>query len=291
MPFRAAADSARRARRRVRWRRWLVDDQREASGRPDVVAFTSDVLTAPTEDQRHSPSPNLDRLHERHRRGLGGEADRRLSRRSAGQPGMGGYQLMVSRRHLPRPLSRERRDGQAHRGQRAAALSVRAAHREPRLPARPSAHGADPVELVSALRPQPADVRAEHLLGQGRGLPEGRAEGVSRARAGELHRAAAGRRYRELARVHTGSRGRRAMATVTLKNVSEELVRRIKGEAKRNRRSLNQELLVRLESTVEAPRRSGRDTVKALRRLHKSLAGMAPLTDAFLNRAKNEGRS
>jgi putative CocE/NonD family hydrolase len=29
------------------WSRWLVDDQREASGRPDVAVFTSDVLTAP----------------------------------------------------------------------------------------------------------------------------------------------------------------------------------------------------------------------------------------------------
>ncbi len=29
------------------WSRWLVDDQREASGRPDVLAFVSDVLTAP----------------------------------------------------------------------------------------------------------------------------------------------------------------------------------------------------------------------------------------------------
>jgi len=29
------------------WPEWLVDDQREASGRPDVVVFTSDVLTAP----------------------------------------------------------------------------------------------------------------------------------------------------------------------------------------------------------------------------------------------------
>jgi putative CocE/NonD family hydrolase len=29
------------------WPRWLVDDQREASGRPDVLAFTSDVLTKP----------------------------------------------------------------------------------------------------------------------------------------------------------------------------------------------------------------------------------------------------
>src|SRR5260370_22896271 len=29
------------------WRTWLVSDQREASGRPDVLAFTSEVLTAP----------------------------------------------------------------------------------------------------------------------------------------------------------------------------------------------------------------------------------------------------
>src|SRR5260221_4881849 len=29
------------------WARWLVDDQREASGRPDVLAFSSDVLKAP----------------------------------------------------------------------------------------------------------------------------------------------------------------------------------------------------------------------------------------------------
>ncbi|HYV35023.1 MAG TPA: CocE/NonD family hydrolase, partial [Gemmataceae bacterium] len=30
------------------WPRWLVEDQREASGRPDVVTFISDVLTEPT---------------------------------------------------------------------------------------------------------------------------------------------------------------------------------------------------------------------------------------------------
>jgi putative CocE/NonD family hydrolase len=32
----------------AQWPCWLVDDQREASGRPDVLAFVSDVLTAPT---------------------------------------------------------------------------------------------------------------------------------------------------------------------------------------------------------------------------------------------------
>ena len=29
------------------WPRWLVDDQRDASGRPDVVTYISDTLTAP----------------------------------------------------------------------------------------------------------------------------------------------------------------------------------------------------------------------------------------------------
>lgn len=81
------------------------------------------------------------------------------------------------------------------------------------------------------------------------------------------------------------------MATVTLKNVPEQLVRALKGQAKQNRRSLNQEALARLESSLGTPRRSGGETVKALRRLHKRLAGLPPLTDAYLNRAKTEGRS
>ena len=80
------------------------------------------------------------------------------------------------------------------------------------------------------------------------------------------------------------------VATVTLKNVPEQLVRMLKEEAKQNRRSLNQEALARLEATLATPRRSGRATVTALRRLHKSLAGLPAMTDAFLNRARNEGR-
>jgi Arc-like DNA binding domain len=80
------------------------------------------------------------------------------------------------------------------------------------------------------------------------------------------------------------------MATVTLKKVPEELVRMLKDVAKQNRRSLNQEALARLEASLAAPQRSGKATVTALRRLHKRLAGLPPLTDAFLNRAKSEGR-
>jgi hypothetical protein len=81
------------------------------------------------------------------------------------------------------------------------------------------------------------------------------------------------------------------MATVTLKNVPDELLRLLKREAKHNRRSLNQEALARLEASVAAPGRNGRQAVQTLRRLHGRLRGQPPLTDAFLRRAKNDGRS
>ena len=80
------------------------------------------------------------------------------------------------------------------------------------------------------------------------------------------------------------------MATVTLKNVPLELVTQLKKEARQNRRSLNQEALARLEASLTAPRRSGGEAARALRRLHRRLAGLPPLTDAFLTRAKAEGR-
>ena len=80
------------------------------------------------------------------------------------------------------------------------------------------------------------------------------------------------------------------MATMTLKNVPEELLKLLKDEAKHNRRSLNQEALARLESSLGRPRRSGARSARSLRRLHRRLGGMPLLTDAFLARAKAEGR-
>jgi hypothetical protein len=91
--------------------------------------------------------------------------------------------------------------------------------------------------------------------------------------------------------MHNGSEVN--VATVTLKNVPLELVVQLKREARQNRRSLNQEALARLEASLAAPRRGGPETVQALRRLHRlhrRMAGLAPLTDAFLERARNEGR-
>ena len=77
------------------WPLWLVDDQREASGRPDVLAFTSDVLTAPVKISGQ-PIANLVASTS------GTDSDWVVKLidvypdEVAGQPEMGGYQLAVS---------------------------------------------------------------------------------------------------------------------------------------------------------------------------------------------------
>jgi putative CocE/NonD family hydrolase len=47
VPFRARPSQPIGYDPPLTWAQWLVDDQREASGRPDVLTFTTDVLTAP----------------------------------------------------------------------------------------------------------------------------------------------------------------------------------------------------------------------------------------------------
>jgi uncharacterized protein len=77
------------------WVQWLVDDQREASGRPDVLAFTSDLLTVPVKISGE-PVANLIASTS------GTDSDWVVKLidvypdEVAGEPPMGGYQLMVS---------------------------------------------------------------------------------------------------------------------------------------------------------------------------------------------------
>jgi putative CocE/NonD family hydrolase len=77
------------------WPLWLVDDQREASGRPDVVCFTSAVLTSPLKISGQ-PVANLIASTS------GTDSDWVVKLidiypdEVAGQPRLGGYQLMVS---------------------------------------------------------------------------------------------------------------------------------------------------------------------------------------------------
>src|ERR1041384_6309151 len=77
------------------WSRWLVDDQREASGRPDVVAFISDVLDSPL---KISGQPIVNLIAST----SGTDSDWVVKvialypDEVAGQSNMGGYQLMIS---------------------------------------------------------------------------------------------------------------------------------------------------------------------------------------------------
>jgi uncharacterized protein len=77
------------------WPEWLVDDQRELSGRPDVAVFTSDVLTTPMKISGQ-PVANLIASTS------GSDSDWVVKLidvypdEVAAQPAMGGYQLMVS---------------------------------------------------------------------------------------------------------------------------------------------------------------------------------------------------
>jgi putative CocE/NonD family hydrolase len=77
------------------WPRWLADDQREASGRTDVLSFTSDVLAGPIKISGE-PIANLIASTS------GTDSDWVVKvidvypDEVAGQPAMGGYQLMIS---------------------------------------------------------------------------------------------------------------------------------------------------------------------------------------------------
>ena len=70
------------------------------------------------------------------------------------------------------------------------------------------------------------------------------------------------------------------MATLTLKNVPEELVEQLKEEAKQNRRSLNQEALSRLEGSVALRKRSAEEIVADLAPPSQAARFPTDLTDA-----------
>jgi putative CocE/NonD family hydrolase len=77
------------------WRQWLVDDQREQSGRPDVLAFKSEVLKTPV---KISGEPIVNLIAST----SGTDSDWVVKLidlypdEVSAQPNMGGYQLMVS---------------------------------------------------------------------------------------------------------------------------------------------------------------------------------------------------
>ncbi|MGA2810373.1 MAG: CocE/NonD family hydrolase [Candidatus Acidiferrum sp.] len=95
VPFRARPTRPMGYSNGLTWPEWLVDDQREASGRTDVVAFVSDVLAAPVKISGQ-PIANLVASTS------GTDSDWVVKLidvypdEVASDPDMGGYQLMVS---------------------------------------------------------------------------------------------------------------------------------------------------------------------------------------------------
>ncbi|HEV3140692.1 MAG TPA: CocE/NonD family hydrolase [Vicinamibacterales bacterium] len=95
VPFRARPSQPIGYDPPLTWPFWLVDDQREASGRTDVLAFVSDTLTTPVKISGQ-PIANIVASTS------GTDADWVVKLidvypdEVAGQPQMGGYQLMVS---------------------------------------------------------------------------------------------------------------------------------------------------------------------------------------------------
>ena len=95
VPYRARPSQPVGYTENLSWVRWLVDDQREFSGRPDVLSFTSEVLTAPLA-LSGEPMVNLEAST------TGTDADWVVKLidvypdQVAGQPQMGGYQLPIA---------------------------------------------------------------------------------------------------------------------------------------------------------------------------------------------------
>lgn len=80
-----------------------------------------------------------------------------------------------------------------------------------------------------------------------------------------------------------------AVASITLKNVPEALHERLKEEAARRRRSLNSEILVRLERSLGVAPVDAEGLLARARAVRERL-DVPYLTDAELRDARAEGR-
>ncbi|MGB7844269.1 MAG: CocE/NonD family hydrolase [Candidatus Acidiferrum sp.] len=95
VPFRARPSQPVGYSEGFTWTQWLVDDQREASGRPDVLVYVSEVLSAP-EKISGQPVVNLVASTSGTDSDWVAKVIDVYPDEVAGQPAMGGYQLMVS---------------------------------------------------------------------------------------------------------------------------------------------------------------------------------------------------
>lgn len=79
------------------------------------------------------------------------------------------------------------------------------------------------------------------------------------------------------------------MATVTIKNIPDELYEKLKASAKANRRSINNEVIMLIERAYQSYRPAPDEIEAEAKRLRK-LTAHYHLTNEELNAWKNKGR-
>jgi len=79
------------------------------------------------------------------------------------------------------------------------------------------------------------------------------------------------------------------MATLTIKQLPDELYQRLKERAAAHGRSINSEAIVCLKQLLEPTRLDTRSWLEEVRALRRQAPGVF-LTDAMLRKAKDEGR-
>jgi hypothetical protein len=185
------------------WRRWEVGDQRFVENRPDVATWVSRPLDSrPHRDRRAGGEPR--RVDVRHRQRFCRQADRRLSGERPGErlgrqrrPAAGQYAQSLNGYELP--IAMEVRRGRYNKSyehpqplvaNQPTGLHDPAEKPRSRVPEGPSHHGAGPVDLVPRDRPEPPEVRAEHLQSDRGGLRQRDAAHLHVARAPVARRAA-----------------------------------------------------------------------------------------------------
>ena len=79
------------------------------------------------------------------------------------------------------------------------------------------------------------------------------------------------------------------MATVTIKNIPDELYKRLKAVAEVNRRSINSEIIMCIENSIISQRINLKEMLENVRQLRQLTSGHVISDEAF-NQAKAEGR-
>lgn len=80
------------------------------------------------------------------------------------------------------------------------------------------------------------------------------------------------------------------MANVTVKGIPDDIYERLKQEAESNHRSVNREIIHRLERSVSAPVVDADRYLADLEALHGRASSLPHLTDELLRSARDYGR-